>query len=59
MAVSCKVFSILKGTLQVKKSLYYLFDSHENLHTYVKWKKNWGNRHDFFSILFIENELFT
>ena len=28
------------------------------MHTYVKSKLKWSNRHDFFSILFIENDLY-
>ena len=29
------------------------------MHIYVKPKIKWGNRHDFFFIFFIENELFA
>ena len=38
---------------------YYSFDCDENLQTHVKSKIKWGNRHVLFSILFMENELFT
>ena len=51
---------MFKGTLRPKKkNLCYLFDCDENLHTYVKSKIKWGNRHELFSIFSIENELFT
>ena len=54
------LFLQLKGTVQAKnKNLYYSFDSDENLHTNVKSKIKWGNSHEFFSIFFIEKELFT
>ena len=48
-----------KGTTQAKKFFYYSFDSDGNFHAYVKSKIKWGNRHEVFSIFFIENQLFT
>ena len=54
--------SLLRGsyTKNKIKNLYYSFDCDENWHTYIKSKLKWGNRHElFFSIFFIENELFT
>ena len=42
-----------------QKNLYYSFDYDENLHTHVKSKIKWGNRHELFSTFFIENELFA
>ena len=42
-----------------QKNLYESFDWDENLHTYVKSKIKWNNRHKLFFILLIENELFT
>ena len=40
---------LLKGDRNGKnKNLYYLFDSDKNLHTFVKLKIKWGNRHEFF-----------
>ena len=41
------------------KKKYYSSVSHENLHTYVKLKIKWGDRHELYSIFFIENVLFT
>ena len=52
--------SMLSGSYsRGKKKLYYLFDRDENLHTSVKLTTKWGNCQELFSILFIENELFT
>ena len=50
---------VIKGTVPSKKILYYSLDCDENLHTYVKSKKEWGSCHELFSIFFKENELFT
>ena len=50
---------MLSGPFAQKKNLYYSFDCDENWYTYVKSKMKWGNRHELFSIFFIENELFT
>ena len=36
-----------------------MFDCDENLHTRLKSKIKWGNRHEPFSIFLIEKELFT
>ena len=49
----------INGTVCLEKNLYYSFDCDENLHTHVNSKIKWGNRHEFFSICSIENELFT
>ena len=52
----------VKGTVQTNKTnLYYSFDSDENLYTFVelKIKSNRVTVMNFFSIFFIENELFT
>ena len=50
----------LRGSYR-QKILYYSFDSDEILHTHVKSKKKktWVTVKNFFSISFIENELFT
>ena len=48
----------LKGPYR-KKNLYYSFDCNEYLYTYVKSKIKLGNRHELFSISFIENDLYT
>ena len=51
---------VFKGTVGAKrKILYYSFDSDVNLHTYVKYKINLGNRHGIFSSFFIENQSIT
>ena len=52
---------ILKGTVPPpqKKKLNYSFDCEEILHIYVKSKFEWGNFHELFSIISIENQLFT
>ena len=50
----------LKGTVRSKKkNLSYSFNCDENLHTHVKSKIKWNNRHELLSIFFIENELST
>ena len=56
----CKSFHFKLGDrTPKKKNLYYSFDCDGNLHMYVKLKLRWVNFHDFFSIFFIENVLFT
>ena len=49
----------LRGPYAQKKNLYCSFDCDEKFCTYVKSKTKWRNRHELFSIFFIENWLFT
>ena len=43
-----KITCSLKGTVRPKKNLYYSFNCEEKLHTHVKSKIKWDNRHELF-----------